>query len=150
MNVHQILNLCITEDMLMIHFKIEDQITNFWNYLNNKHPNNKITCKRENNYNLAFLDCLVPRKNNKFETSTYQKEKNLDLVTSYLCFTPFIYNLNCLKALIYRGFNISSSYFAMHSEFEFLRIFLNINGFPKSLIYSQIKKYFYKIKIYCF
>ena len=36
-------------------------------------------------------------------------------------------------------YNISSSYFAMHSEFEFLRIFLNNNGFPTSLFYSQIK-----------
>ena len=33
----------------------------------------KIKCifERENNRNLAFLDCLLTRKNNEFESSTY-------------------------------------------------------------------------------
>ena len=42
--------------------------------LNNKHPNIKFNCERENIRNLAFLDCLVTRKKYKFETSTYRKE----------------------------------------------------------------------------
>ena len=36
-------------------FKSEDEITNFQNYLNDKHPNVKFTCESENNRNLVFL-----------------------------------------------------------------------------------------------
>ena len=43
--------------------------------------------------------------------------------------------------MTYRGYNISSTYLAMHFEFDFLRIFFNNNGFPTSLIYSQIKMF---------
>ena len=85
---------------------------------------------------------MVTRNNNKFETSTYRKETFSGLGTSYFSFTPFIYKLNCLKTLIYRGYNVSSNFFSMHSEFEFLRIFFNNNELlPTSLIFSQIKKF---------
>ena len=82
---------------IMIHDKNEDQIIHFQKYLNNKHANFKFTCERENNRNLAFLDCSIKRKSNKFETSTHQKETFSGLGTSYFSFTPFIYMLNCLK-----------------------------------------------------
>ena len=42
-------------------------MTHFQNYVNNEHPNIKFNCERENNRNLAFLDCLVTRKSNKFK-----------------------------------------------------------------------------------
>ena len=109
-------------------FKSEDQISHFQNYRNNKQPNIKLTCERENNCNLDFVDCLVTRKNNKFESiSTHRKETFSGLSSSYFSFTPFIHKLYCLGTSIYRGYNISSRYFAMHSAFEFLRYrFYNI------------------------
>ena len=45
--------------------------------------------------------------------------------------------------MIYRGYDISCSHFTMHSEFEFVRIYFNNDGFPTSLIYSQIKMFLY-------
>ena len=102
--------------------KNEDQIIHFQKYLNNKHANLKLTCECENNRNLAFLDCSIKRKSNKFETSTHQKETFSGLGTNNFSFTPFIYKLNCLKTLIYCGYNISSNYLTMHSEFKFLCI----------------------------
>ena len=51
MNGNPILNPCITEDMLRIHFYCIKVKTN----LNNKQPNNKFTCERENNRNLFFF-----------------------------------------------------------------------------------------------
>ena len=92
MNVHLILNRRYyrryVDDSFLL-FKIEDQVTNFQNYLSNKHPNTKFTCERENNRNLAFSDCLVARKNNKFETSTYRKGTFSGLGTSYFKFHSF-------------------------------------------------------------
>ena len=61
-------------DDSFLFFKSEDQITHFQNYLNNKHPNIKFTCELEKNRNLAFLDCLVTRKINKFETQHIEKK----------------------------------------------------------------------------
>ena len=43
-------------EVSFLSFKSEDKVIHFKNYLNNKLPNIKITCERENNRNLAFLD----------------------------------------------------------------------------------------------
>ena len=43
-----------------------------------------------------------------------------------------------MKTLIFRGSKISSSYKAMHLEFEFLIFFFMLNGFPLGLINSAI------------
>ena len=77
-----------------------------------------------------------PSKNFLVVRETFQ-----GLDASYFSKIPFIHKMfNCLKTLIYRVYNISSNHFAMHSEFKFLCILKNNNGFPASLIYSQIKK----------
>ena len=50
-----LLNLRCGDDSFLL-LKTEDQITQFQNNVNNKHPYIKFICERENNRNLAFLD----------------------------------------------------------------------------------------------
>ena len=45
----------------------------FLQYMNNQHPNVKFTMENEHNRKLPFLDVLVDRDNNKFNTSVYRK-----------------------------------------------------------------------------
>ena len=79
-----------------------------------------------------------------FKTSVYRKSMFTGLGTSFFSFTPFIYKLNSIRTLIFRGFKVCSTYKGMHSEFNFLKEFFFNNGYPLSLLNSQIKKFLHK------
>ena len=128
-------------DDCFILFSSRDHVQKFLNYLNSKHSSIKFTSELEQNYKISFLDCLVTRKNNKFETSTFRKTTFSGLGTSYFSFTPFTFKLNGLKTLINRGYKVTSNYVSRNSEFKFLQQYFFNNGFPCSLIKSQINKY---------
>ena len=128
-------------DDVFLLFKDQSHIPQFLSYLNSKHQNIKFTCEMESDRTLPFLDCLISRKNNSFETSVYRKDSFTGLGMSFYSFIPFSFKLNSIKTLIYRGYHISSNYFNIHSEFDFLINFFKNNGFPKNLILSQIRKF---------
>ena len=131
-------------DDIFLLFNDRSHISQFLTYLNGKHRNIKFTFETESNRSLPFLDCLISRKNNTFETSVYRKQSFTGLGMSFYSFIPFSFKLNSIKTLIFRGYTISSNYFNMHTEFDFLMDFFTKNGFPKNLIYSQISKFLSK------
>ena len=49
-----------------------------------------------------------------------------------------------LKTLIHRAFRISSNYFKMNDEFDFLLKYFRNNGYPSGLIHSHIKNFLNK------
>ena len=128
-------------DDCFILFSNRAQIPEFLNYLNSKHPNIKFTCELEQNSKISFLDCSVTKVNNKFETSTFRKSTFTGLGTSFFSFTPFSFKINGIKTLINRGYKVTSNCISRNSEFNFLRQYFFNNGFPKSLINSQIDKF---------
>ena len=132
-------------DDCFILFSSSDHAPKFLDYLNSKHQNMKFTSELEQNGKISFLDCLVTRKNNKFETSTFRKATFTGLGTSFFSFTPFIFKLNGLKTLIHRGYNVASNCISRTSEFNFLKQYFFNNGFPVSLVQSQIDKYLQKV-----
>jgi len=126
-------------------FKSRDHIELFLNYLNSQHPNINFTMEVEHDNSLSFLDCKVYRDNNKFHTSTYRKETFTGLGTSYFSFCSYRFKINAIKTLLYRGYRVSSNYFNMHKEFEFLKEFFYNNGFPLGLINFYIRNFLDKI-----
>ena len=77
-------------DDCFILFSSIDHVPKFLNYLNSKHPNIKFTSELEQNSKISFLDCLVTRVNNKFETSTFRKSTFTGLGTSFFQFHSFL------------------------------------------------------------
>lgn len=126
-------------------FNDKSHVVKFQNYLNNKHSNIKFTYETEENQTLPFLDCLITKRNNKFDTSVFRKSTFSGLGMSFFSFIPFIYKINSIKTLIHRGYTVSSSYFRRHSEFNKLKHFFSKNGFPYRLVQSQINKYLSKV-----
>ena len=127
-------------------FNDQSHIPQFLSYLNSKHLSISFTCDKEQNCVLPFLDCLIRRNNNKFETSVYRKPSSTELGISFYSFIPFVFKLNSIKTLLIRGYHISSNYFNMDREFNFLVNFFMKNGFPKGLVLSQIGKLLYKFR----
>ena len=56
-------------------------------------------------------------------------------------FLPFIYKINLIKTLVFRAFNLSSTYLSLHVELEKIKKFLISNGFKISVILKQIKNF---------
>ena len=131
------------DDTFLI-FKHPSHVKLFFDYVNSQHNSIKFTMELESNNSLSFLDCNVTKSNGRFLTSVYRKPTFTGLSTSFFSFCSFRFKLNGLQTLLHRGFRICSTYHAMHAEFEFLRNIFSLNGFPASLVFTQIKKFMSK------
>ena len=122
-------------------FRDPSHVSLFQNYLNGKHENITFTVEREENNKLPFLDILVTRENNIFNTSVFRKNSFSGLGTSYFSFTPHVYKINAIKTLIFRAYQLCSNYTYLHKEFNIIREYFVDNGFPAFLIYKYIRRF---------
>ena len=61
-------------DDILAAFDNEQDLLNFLNFLNNRHPNIKFTIEKQNNYFIAFLDVFISGISNQNLTlQTYHK-----------------------------------------------------------------------------
>ena len=90
----------------------------------------------ENNNKLAFLDVLVEKNNNKFETSIFRKPTFSGLGMSFFSFTPFLYKINAMKTLLDRAKKSCSNFTNLNKEISFLGNFFRNNGYPNVFIYK--------------
>ena len=128
-------------------FKKHSHIELFLNYLNKQHQNIKFTCEIEHNNTLPFLDINVNKNNCGFTTSIYRKDTFTGLGTHFLSFDPMKFKINAIRTLIYRAYNLCSSYFNIHKELEFLKNFFHNNGYPEFIFLREISNFFKKIYI---
>ena len=57
---------------IFVLLKSENHVNNLLFYFNYKHPNIRRTCEKEKDRSLAFLDIIVYRGNDRFETSVHR------------------------------------------------------------------------------
>ena len=132
------------DDTFLI-FKSPDDVNQFLDYLNDKHPNIKFTSEIENNRCLPFLDINIKRVNNSFTTSVYRKPTFTGLMTKFSSAIPNQYKKNLVTTLVIRAYNICSNYFDLHDEFKFLEQTLFKNGFSVTFTCSVIKRQLNKL-----
>ena len=82
--------------------------------INNYHGNIKFTVEKEANNSLPFLD--IHKDATKFSTSLYRRPTFTGLYTDYSTLSPHKYKVNLISVLIFRAFNICSSYINFHNE----------------------------------
>ena len=116
----------------------------FFDYINTIHPNLRFTMETENNNSLSFLDTLITRTHNSFETSVYRKATFTGQGCHFYSHCSLLFKTNTCKTLIHRAYKICSNYFLFHKEISFLEKFFTKNGFSKSFFYKQVHKYIYK------
>jgi len=98
----------------------------------------------EKNNSLPFLDILITREGNKFTTNVYRKETFTGLGLNYLSFVPSIYKINSIKTLIYRAYNICSSWINFDQEICRLKEYFVNNGYPITLFETHVKRFLHK------
>ena len=99
----------------------------FLQYMNNQHPDIKFTMENEHNQKLSFLDVLVDRVNNKFDTSVYRQPTCSGQDLSFFSHCSVKFKINCIKALLHRAYNICSNF---HN-----------NGYSKDVVERSISEF---------
>ena len=108
--------------------------------LNNFHKNIEFTFEEENNFMIAFLDVLIVHRPDKFDTAVFRKETNTNIYLHWSSFAPDSWKKGTLKVLVSRAFALSSTDYFLKMELDFLtETFVEINGYPKWLVYQTIK-----------
>ena len=132
-------------DDCFVIFKSSAHAENFFEFLNNQHPNINFTMEKESNGQLSFLDVQVKRIGGRLETSVFRKSTFTGQGTSFFSFIPFQFKKCGIFTLIHRAYRLCSTYECMHDEFQSLKSFFRNNGFPVQMIESQIRRFFKRI-----
>ena len=141
------LNPHITNVMLMIllfYSSQKDHIIHFLNFLNSQHPCIKFTYEVETDNTLPFLDINICRSNGSFLTSVYHKPLFTGLFTNFESFLPITYKKGLIYSLVFRYFNLSSSYILFHEELEKLGKFMKLNCYPDRFLDHCFKTFLNK------
>ena len=120
----------------------EQDSLNFFNFLNNRHPNIKFTVEKQINHSIAFPDVFISGINNQnFPLQTYHKLTYTGLLLNFKSFTSFSYKISLIKRLIDRSFKVCNNWKSFHNDIENIRSNLIKNAYPPFLIDKVIKKY---------
>ena len=99
----------------------------------------------ENNNSISFLDILITRTQNHFQTSVYRKNTFTGQGCHFYSYSSLLFKTNACKTLIHRAYKLCSSYSLFTNEISFLEKFFIKNGFSYSFFYKQVNKYVNKI-----
>lgn len=105
--------------------------------LNDLHPALRFTHETELNNQLPFLDILVHRTSNGFETSVFRKATFSGLYTQWNSFCSSSRKINLIKTLVHRAVKICSQTH-LPGELEFLKNMFMENGYPEHVIQACI------------
>ena len=105
-------------------FKCNSHVDLFLNYVNSQHPNIKFTCDKEKDSTLPFLDINIKKEESEFITSIYRKPTFTGLFSKYYAFSPKQNKENLIYTLTVRAFHISSNFFKLDVELQFLKTIL--------------------------
>ena len=56
-----------------------------------------------------------------------------------------MFKINAINTLLFRAYNISSNYFLMHQEFDFLKQYFQQNGYPEFLFVKNVRRFLHRI-----
>ena len=120
-------------------FKNQNHVSLFLEYVNSRHPSISFTCEVETNNQLPFLDTIVRKLEDSFETGLYRKPTHTGLGLKYNSFISKTYKLNLIGCLIDRAYKLCSTSLAFAEEMDFLKKYFYQNGFPIKLVNSKFK-----------
>ena len=94
---------------------------------------------------LSFSVVTITRINDGFGTSVFRKKTFTGLGSHYLSTEPMLYKINAIRTLIFRAYNLSSSFLNFTNEINFLKNYFCDNGFPSDTFYKYVRLFLSKI-----
>ena len=124
-------------------FENKNQVQRFLEYINSIDDSIQFDVEYETNDSLSFLDTIISRSSSNMYPDVSTKIKSTDKGLLYNCtsFIPDEYKRNLISCLVFRVFNIASSYKLFHIDKETLKNKFLSNGFPAWLFDSLVGKF---------
>ena len=110
----------------------------FFNVLNNAHKAIYFTIEKEKNDELAFLDVLIKRKENRFLTTVYRKKTFTGCYLNFQSSCSLKRKINLIRTLCHRAHRICSPELLLN-EIKQIKLLLNKNGYPQELVNKTIQ-----------
>ena len=111
--------------------------------INSFHPNIKFTHEIEKEKKIAFLDVLLKKlEDGSIETSVYRKPTNNNIYIHWNAYGPQQWKTGTLSGIVRRAYEICSTDENRATELKFIHdVFTRINGYPRYLVDSILKKF---------
>jgi len=116
------------------------ELENIWSIFKSKSVL-KFTFETEIQKKIPFLDVLVSRVGQDLSTSVYVKETNHGDCLNYNSICPEKYKISVIRALLHRGFHVSSSWNIFHEEVNRIKQLLTNNNYPMALVEETVRKF---------
>ena len=111
-------------------------------FLNNRHPNIKLTKEKQINHSIAFLDVFISGIHNQNLTlQIYHKWAYAGLLLNFKSSASFSYKISLIRYLIDRSFKICYNWNSFHNDIENIKSNLVRNPYPPFLINNVTQKY---------
>ena len=121
-------------------FREHSHLKFFFDFLNELHKRIQYTFEIEEQNSLSFLDVLIQRVGDHFETSSYRKPTSIGLGLQYSRAYPTTYKFNLINCLLDRAYKINSTYKDLSTEFQYFRKIVRQNGHNLAMIINCISK----------
>ena len=128
-------------------FRDKYQADRFLEYANGIHNNINFTIEYEDNDRLPFLDILITRANDHFNTTIFRKKTFTGLGANFYSHCYFNFKLNALFTLFHRAYSLTSDWDKFHREIEYLHQYFTNNCYPSKLFYRYLHKFLNNIFI---
>ena len=103
------------------------------------YENISFTYEQETNGKITFLDILILRNVNSFETTVHRKSTPNDIYLHWESFAPNTWKRGTLKTLVLRAHAICSTKELLDQEINHLQhVFVTFNGYPKWVVVLQV------------
>ena len=120
-------------------FNHEAEADEFLTKLSCLHPSLKFTFEKEKGKCLPFLDVYVERTDVGLETSVYWKPTFTGQYLRWESFSPLKRKISLISTLMHRALMICTKR-RLNEEMERIKKIVRDNGYPKSIINTQITK----------
>ena len=113
----------------------------FFEHLNSIHPNIKFTCDHAVEGHLPFLDIDVTFTDNDIHFTVYRKPTFTGRLLNYSSLVPNIWKYNTITAMVYRAYNLTSSWKLFHEEINKIKNILTFNDYPKWWLENSVRNF---------
>ena len=134
-------------DDTFVLFRGKEQADSFLEYANRMHNNIKFSSEYEHDNKLPFLDIVVSRDNDRFNTTIFRKKTFSGQGTNFYSHCFFNFKINALSTLFHRAFALTSNWDSFHREILYLHQYFTENCYPSKLFYRYLYRFLNKVFI---
>ena len=111
--------------------------------INSFHQNIRCTHEVEEQQKIPFLDVLLKKRaNGRLDTTVYRKPTNNNIYIHWNAYGPRQWKIGTLSGIIQRAYIICSTEEDRTAELKFIHdVFTEINGYPKYVVNSILRKF---------